>query len=123
MSLTSLTDSVPGMRVGSPVRNALLAVAYLVLLPVAIVFLPATLAVLAGFNVRGTCNRLSALPTVGEGGVVAAAVGAASGFALLAALDVVLPDEHERTPREIPGVAVFESRSAVETDSDLEARA
>ena len=108
------------MRVESSVRNALLAVAYLGLLPIAITFLPATLAVVVGLNVGGAADRLSGLPGVGEGGVGAAAVGAAFGFALLAALDVVFPDERERNPREIPGAAVFESRPAVSSTSPAE---
>jgi hypothetical protein len=98
------------MRTGSPVRNALVAVACLGLLPVAIVFLPATLAVVVGFNVRGTADRLAAVPGVGRGGVVAAAVGAASGFALLAALGAVLPDGREASNEGIPGATVFEPR-------------
>ncbi|MDS0294500.1 hypothetical protein [Halogeometricum luteum] len=129
-----LTDSVPGMRAESPVRNALLAVAYLGLLPVVIAFLPAALAVVVGLNVCGAADRLSALPGVGEGGVVAAGVGAGVGFALLAALGVVLPDGPETDRREIPGAAVFESRSessssvsasddsAFETELDSETR-
>lgn len=99
------------MRAKSPVRNALLSAAYLVCLPVAIVFLPVTLAIVGGFNVRGAADRLSTLPGVGRGGgAVAALVGAASGFLLLAALDVVLPDERNTTQREIDGAAVFEAR-------------
>lgn len=106
-----LADSVPGMRAKSPVRNALLSAAYLVLLPVAIVFLPVTLAAVVGFNVRGAADRLTVLPGVGRGGgVVAALFGAAFGFLLLAALDVVLPDERNTTRREIDGAAVFEAR-------------
>ncbi|ELZ32841.1 hypothetical protein C474_06195 [Halogeometricum pallidum JCM 14848] len=119
------------MRAGSPVRNALLAVTYLSILPVAIAFLPATLALVVGFNVCGAADRLDALPGVGKGGVVAAAVGAAFGFALLAALDVVLPDGGETTQREIAGAAVFESPeisssegdAATGTESGLETRA
>lgn len=114
----SLTDSVPGMRAGSPVRNGLLAVTYLSILPVAIVFLPATLAVVVGFNVCGAADRLGTLPAVGRGGVVAAAVGAAFGFGVLAALDVVLPDERETTQREIAGAAVFESRPGTSSSED-----
>ena len=107
-----IAEVIPGMRAGATVRNAVLGLAYLCLLPLAVVFLPVALALVVGFNVRGTADRLSVLPGVkAGGGVVAAVAGAAFGLALLAALGAVLPGnatDAETTQQKIEGATVFQ---------------
>ncbi|SFR61660.1 protein of unknown function [Halogeometricum limi] len=104
------------MKGGSTIRNVLVGIVYVFLLPLLFALLPVTVGLIVGMNVGGAAGKLSVLPGVGDGGGAIAGVAAGVyAVLILGVLGAVVPsDDTAEAPEQNVEGATGEAATAAD---------